>query len=185
MAGEEANELNELVVVIPLGLSAICAYTDIKSNLVLNRVTIPMVLLGIIYSALTGKIVESLLGLTIGFGIMLVGVLKGGTGAGDAKLAGALGAWMGMNILVVIVIACAIGFVWSCARLYRHRMLKTRIVLFCKGVYYRFVYGMQGAIPMLTLPDGDDVLLLPEAIPFGVCLAAAAWIVLVAVYLKV
>ncbi len=135
-----------------------------------------MALLGVIYSCLTGRIIDSLIGLVIGFVIMLVAVLKGGSGGGDAKLAGALGAWMGYDIIQVILIACIIGFVWGIIRLHKHGMLKTRMTLFFRGIYYRLVYGMQGVIPMSILPVDNNAPLPPEALPFGVCLAAGAWI---------
>ena len=154
---EEANELNEMVVVIPLGLSALCAYTDMRNNLILNKITIPMSLLGLIYSALAGKMIESLIGLAIGFGILLVGVLRGGAGGGDAKLAGALGAWLGLGILQAISIACVIGLGWGIIRLHRNGLLKTRIKLFFRGIYYWLVYGMQGVLPVSKLPDDEKV----------------------------
>jgi prepilin signal peptidase PulO-like enzyme (type II secretory pathway) len=162
---------------IPLSLSAICAYTDLKTNFIFNRITLPMALLGLIYSALTGNIVMSLAGMAIGFGIFLIPVLMGGSAAGDAKLAGAIGAWLGMGILPVIFVACAIGLVWGIIRLYKAGTLKSRATIFFRGVYYRVVYGMQGVIPMSRLPEDENASLPPEAIPFGVCLAAGVWVV--------
>jgi len=162
--------------VIPLGLSGICAYTDLKSNLILNKITMPMALLGLLYSALTGRIPYSLIGLAIGFGIMLIAFLAGGAAGGDIKLAGALGAWLGYDILPVIFVACVVGLVWGIIRLQKAGVLKTRAVLFARGMYYRLIYGMQGVIPMSTLPEDDNAPLPPEALPFGVCLAAGAWI---------
>lgn len=166
----------EFLYTIPLSLSAICAYTDLTTNLILNKFTIPMALLGLIYSATTGRILESLLGLTIGFGIFLVPMLKGGVGAGDAKLAGAIGAWLGLGIFQVIFIACVIGLVWGIIRLQKAGVLKSRVTIFLRGAYYRVVYGMQGAIPMSTLPEDENAPLPPEALPFGVCMAAGAWV---------
>jgi prepilin signal peptidase PulO-like enzyme (type II secretory pathway) len=121
--------------------------------------------------------IESLIGLAIGFGILLVGVLRGGAGGGDAKLAGALGAWLGLGILQAISIACVIGLGWGIIRLHRNGLLKTRIKLFFRGIYYWLVYGMQGVLPVSKLPDDEKAPLPFEAIPFGVCLAAGAWIV--------
>ncbi len=165
-----------ILYAIPLSLSGACAYTDLKSNLILNRITIPMALLGLVYSILTGRIIESLIGLAIGFGIFLLPVLMGGASAGDAKLAGAIGAWLGLGILQVIFVACIIGLVWGIIRLHKAGQLKSRLVLFCRGIYYRLVYGMQGVIPMSILPADNNAPLPPEALPFGVCLAAGAWI---------
>jgi Flp pilus assembly protein protease CpaA len=73
-------------------MSVICAYTDLRWNLIYDKITLPMALLGIISSAATGRIAIALLGAAIGFSIFLIGILRGQAGAGDAKMAGALGA---------------------------------------------------------------------------------------------
>ena len=135
-------------------MSLICVYTDLRWNLIFDKVTLPMALLGLIYAAATGRIALALLGAAIGFGVFLIGVLRGQAGAGDAKMAGALGAWLGLGVLPVIIIACAIGLVWSSARSRKGSQLKPRM-------------------PFSTLPEDGTV---SKALPFGVCLAAGAWI---------
>jgi leader peptidase (prepilin peptidase)/N-methyltransferase len=138
---------------IPLVMSVICAYTDLRWNLIFDKVTLPMALLGIISSAATGRIAIALLGAAIGFSIFLIGILRGQAGAGDAKMAGALGAWLGLGVLPVIIIACVMGLVWSNIRSQR---------------------GTHGR-PLSMLPEDGTLSLSPRALPFGVCLAAGAW----------
>jgi hypothetical protein len=89
----------------------------------------------------------------------------------DAKMAGALGAWLGLGVLPVIIIACVLGLVWSNIRSQRGNQLKPRMAMF----YYRFLYGMHGR-PLSMLPEDGTVPLPPRALPFGVCLAAGAWV---------
>jgi Flp pilus assembly protein protease CpaA len=170
--------------VIPLSLSAICAYTDAKCNRIFNKITIPMALLGLIYSSINGRILESLLGLAIGFGIFVMPVLMGGAGGGDAKLAGALGTWLGLGILPAIFFACIIGLAWGAVRLQKAGVLKSRMTIFFRGIFYRLMYGMQGVIPISTLPENENALSPPEAIPFGVCLAIGAWIACLVIFLQ-
>jgi leader peptidase (prepilin peptidase)/N-methyltransferase len=138
---------------IPLVMSVICAYTDLRWNLIFDKVTLPMALLGIISSAATGRIAMALLGAAIGFSIFMIGILRGQAGAGDAKMAGALGAWLGLGVLPVIIIACVMGYVWSNIRSQR---------------------GTHGR-PLSMLPEDGALSLSPRALPFGVCLAAGAW----------
>jgi leader peptidase (prepilin peptidase)/N-methyltransferase len=166
----------EYIYAIPLGLSAICAYTDLKTNHVLNKITFPMALLGLIYAALTGRIVMSLIGMAIGFGIMLVPFLIGGCAAGDIKLSGAIGAWLGMGILPVLLAACVMSFVWGTIRMYKAGVLKSQATIFFRGIYCWAVYGMQGVIPINKLPEDENAPLPPEAIPFGACLAIGTWV---------
>jgi prepilin signal peptidase PulO-like enzyme (type II secretory pathway) len=141
---------------IPLVMSVICAYTDLRWNLIFDKVTMPMALLGIISSAATGRITIALLGAAIGFSIFLIGILRSQAGAGDAKMAGALGAWLGLGVLPVIIIACVMGLVWSDIRSQRGN-------------------GMHGR-SLNTRPEDGTVPLLPKALPFGVCLSAGAWV---------
>jgi prepilin signal peptidase PulO-like enzyme (type II secretory pathway) len=166
--------------VIPLAMSVICAYTDLRWNLIFDKITLPMALLGIIFSAATGRIAITLLGAAIGFSIFLIGILRGQAGAGDAKMAGALGAWLGLGVLPVIIIACAMGLAWSNIRLQRDNQSKLRIAIFFKGVYRRLLYGK----PLRMIPDDEAVPFQPKALPFGVCLAAGAcvWIALLSVW---
>ena len=91
-----------------------------------------------------------------------------------AEKAGSLGAWLGLGVLPVIIIACVMGLVWSHIRSQRGNQLKPRIAIFFKGVYYRFLYGTYGR-PLKMLPEDGTVPLLPKALPFGMCLEAGAW----------
>jgi prepilin signal peptidase PulO-like enzyme (type II secretory pathway) len=130
-----------------------------------------MALLGIISAAATGRIALALLGAAIGFSIFLIGILRGQAGAGDAKMAGALGAWLGLGVLPVIIIACVMGLVWSSIRAKNDNKLKTRIEIF-KGIYYWFLRGT----PMNMLPEAGNVPFPHKALPFGVCLATGVWV---------
>lgn len=173
-----------MLAVIPLSLAAICAYTDLRTNLIPNKITLPLILSGLAYSALTGRIVISLSGLAIGAGIFLVPVVMGGVGGGDLKLAAALGTWLGINILPAIFIACVIGLAWGVARLYQAGQLKSRMIALLRGAFFATVYGMRTFMPVSKMPEDDNVPLPPEAIPFGVCLACGTWIVLIALILQ-
>jgi len=82
--------------------ATVCGYTDIKRGLIYNKVTLPMIAAGICYSIYTSQIKEALLGLALGFFILLICGLMGGVGGGDVKLAAALGAWFGTDVLWVL-----------------------------------------------------------------------------------
>ncbi len=140
-----------------------------------------MLLAGLIYSALTGRIIASLIGFAIGFGIMFFGFCLGQTAGGDVKLAGAIGVWLGTGIILATFIASLIGLAWSFIRLYKAGLLKTRIIHFFKGIFFTLVYGMKGAISISKLPEDENTPLPPDAVPFGTCLAIGAWITFILV----
>lgn len=158
--------------------ATMCAITDLKTHLIYNKVTLPMLAAGLIYAAFAGRLQDALLGMALGFGVIFVCVLMGGAGGGDAKLAAALGAWMGTREVVwVLLIGAAVGVIWGSCKLFRQGELKKRFALFFKGIFYRCVWGMKGTLILPKLPEELDAPVPRDAIPFGACLALAAWVV--------
>jgi prepilin peptidase CpaA len=91
--------LEKIVLLIVL---FICLYTDIKSRRILNIITIPTVLGGIIFNLSTtgwGGLLFSGKGFLVGLGLLIIPYLLGGMGAGDVKLMAAIGALMGTSFV--------------------------------------------------------------------------------------
>jgi prepilin peptidase CpaA len=79
---------------------------------VYNLLTIPLLLSGLVYHAVTGGwegFGGSLLGCLSGFGILVGFYVLGGMGAGDVKLMAALGAWLGPLLTAVLFIVSALA----------------------------------------------------------------------------
>lgn len=105
-------------------LAAIC---DVRTKKVPKWLTVPAFLAALGFHAVVGGwagLGQSLAGFAVGFGILFVLFLIGGGGAGDVKLMGALGAWLGasytiyvfvVSTLIVIVGAVAV-LVFQAAR---------------------------------------------------------------------
>jgi Flp pilus assembly protein protease CpaA len=152
-----------------------CGYTDYKTGLIYNKVTVPMILAGICYSAYISKLQDSLLGLAIGFAILMICALMGGVGGGDVKLAAALGSWYGFNVVWVLLFGSMLCVVWGGLKLQRQGKLKQRASVFFKGLFYRIIYGVKGALILPKLPEDDTV--PDDVIPYGTCLALASWVI--------
>jgi prepilin peptidase CpaA len=88
-------------------------FTDIKYRKILNIITLPSILIALIYYFATmglSGIVISGKGFLVGFGLLLIPYLLGGMGAGDVKLMAAIGALMGTNfVLYSFVYTALIG----------------------------------------------------------------------------
>jgi prepilin peptidase CpaA len=84
-------------IVLTLVLAAAAAI-DLRTQRIPNVLTLPSILIAIGYHSVSGGaggLLFSLAGLAAGIGLLLVPYLMGGMGAGDAKLMGAVGAFVG------------------------------------------------------------------------------------------
>jgi prepilin peptidase CpaA len=92
-----------VVAGIALGLGA-AAIIDLKTRRVPNALTLALASVGVVCAALGLSditLASSLVGLALGFVLMLPGHFIGGTGAGDVKLFAAAGALIGPASIVV------------------------------------------------------------------------------------
>lgn len=153
----------------------ICGYTDLKKGLIYNKVTLPMLLAGIGYSLYVSRLQDAMVGLAIGFFVLLVCALMGGVGGGDVKLAAALGVWYGFNVVWVILVGSVFCIAWGGYKLCKQGHLNARMSMFFKGIFYRFLYGMKGTLILPKLPEESEPV-PDDVIPYGTCLALGSWI---------
>ena len=148
----------------------IVAYTDAKWYMVYDLVTVPIMLSGLVDSIHTQRVPDALLGMLFVGGILTVGAIMGGVGIGDVKLAVGLGLWFGfMDALVILFLASIIGVVWGLVKLICSNRIKNQKTC---SQYSGVVCGAWGALNSST-----DNEIPKNAIPFGTCLALAAWII--------
>ncbi len=89
-------------------LAVAAAVTDLRSRRIPNWLTVPGLLIGLAANGLLGGwsgLKTSLLGAAVGLALLLPFVLLRSLGAGDWKLAGALGAFTGPGVLVDLLLA--------------------------------------------------------------------------------
>jgi len=101
-----------LLVVLGFTLSA--AVSDWRTRRLPNWLTVPAFAAALItHAAISGfaGLRLSLLGFATGFGILLVLWLVGGSGGGDVKLMGALGAWLGPMLTLEVFLVSAVVIV--------------------------------------------------------------------------
>lgn len=102
------NELGHILLhSVVLVIALISAYTDLRYRKILNLVTLPAMVLGLIlqfsFFGFSG-LLSALLGFLIGFGFFFLFYIFGGMGAGDVKLMGALGILLGKTDIVYVII---------------------------------------------------------------------------------
>jgi prepilin peptidase CpaA len=111
-------------------VSLVAAATDLRSRRVPNWLTVPGLLIGIAANTwLSGwsGLKASLLGAVVGLALLLPFVLLRSLGAGDWKLAGALGAFTGPSILVDLLLGSVLvaGVMAMALVIYKRRTRET------------------------------------------------------------
>ncbi len=157
-----------MVVGCAVLLACAAGWMDLRSRRIPNWLTVPGFLVGVALGAATGGwggLKASLLGAGLGLLLLLPFVLLKALGAGDWKLAGALGAFVGpavlANLLLVSVFVAglmAVGLI-----VYKRRV----------GETMRNIANMVGSLLSLQMPGAEVSLDNPRSlkVPYGVALA--------------
>ncbi len=108
------------LIIVAVGL-VIATMTDLRTLKIPNRLTVPMLLLGVIYHAsvhgLSG-ILFSTMGLVTGFTLLVAFYAFGLVGAGDVKILTAIGAWLGPTWICFVFVASSLCLgIWRCGQL--------------------------------------------------------------------
>ena len=89
-----------MILIVAIAICSIAAVTDIRTKRIPNWLTYSAILLGVGFHTLTSGMrgfLFSVEGLLLGLAFLMFFYLAGGTGAGDVKLMGAVGALLGPN----------------------------------------------------------------------------------------
>jgi prepilin peptidase CpaA len=169
--------LKELLWIAPALLAALAGWKDLRTRRIPNWLTIPGVGIGILLNSIVGSWAgarSSLLGVGLGLGILLPFVLIRSLGAGDWKLVGAIGAFLGPDHLIVVLMATILvaGVMALILVIWKHRVRQT-VRNVARMFQAFFTFHLPG--PELSLDD-------PQAlkIPFGVAVAIAVLLYAVA-----
>lgn len=146
----------------------LAGWTDWRSRRIPNWLTVPGLLIGVSLNLATGGWVgfrASLLGAGLGLLVLLPFVLLRSLGAGDWKMAGALGAFVGWQRLVDLLIGSVLvaGLMALVLVIYKRRFKQT----------LRNIWGMLVSMASLRMPGAEVSLDNPQSVkvPYGVALA--------------
>ncbi len=185
---EHASNATAVQWGVVLGASLAAAVLDIRSRRIPNTLTAPLAVTGLMYALSSGG--SGSLGEAVGGCIVaalpyvLLFVFAGG-GAGDAKMMGALGAWLGLPASVVVLVAVAVtGGALGLLNLATHRQLSAGLRRVGASFYVILIAlcsgrrGWELVKPDLEEPAGRADVQGTTAMPYGpsifigVCIAA-------------
>ncbi len=161
-------DLKAVVLGLAVALALIAGWTDWRSRRIPNWLTVPGFLIGVSVNVLVNGragLKASLLGAGFGLLVLLPFVFLRSLGAGDWKLAGALGAFVGWQVLVDLLMGSvfvagimALGLV-----IYKGRFKET----------LRNIGKLFLSMLTLRMPGADVSLDNPQSlkVPYGVALA--------------
>lgn len=103
--------MSVLFTLVFLLLLAYHVYTDVRSFLLYDRVTLALAAVGIGKAALAGDVLAALAGAAVLLAVMLAIYFasRGGMGEGDVKLAAALGMWLGVEQGLACLLLAFVG----------------------------------------------------------------------------
>jgi prepilin peptidase CpaA len=160
--------LKPLVLAGAVLLAGCAAWTDLRARRIPNWLTVPALLIGVIANTVvTGVsgLKSSLLGAALGLALLLPFVLLRSLGAGDWKLAGALGAFAGPGLLMDLLLASILvaGVMAVVVVIYKGRTRQT----------VRNIGHILVSLVTFRLPGTHVSLDNPDSlkIPYGVALA--------------
>lgn len=184
-------DLQVLVPVAVVGVfTLIAATTDVWKLKVYNVITVPLLVGGIVYHAavaywLDQQVVEgvraSLAGLACGFILLVVPYMMGGMGSADVKLISAIGAWLGLELtLVVFLASCLAAGVASVFKILyygtgRETWQNLHVMWYRVVAFWRFLSAEENIEQVLDSQRRRRAIPFGAMLAFGV-LATALWL---------
>ncbi len=161
-------DLKPVVLGLGVALAAAAGYTDWRSRRIPNWLTVSGLLLGVVVNTVLGGwsgLKTSLLGAGLGLLVLLPFVIVRALGAGDWKLAGALGAIVGPGVLadLLMVSVFVAGIMALGLVIYKRRFKET----------LRNMGRLLASMGTFRMPGPEVSLDNPQSlkIPYGVALA--------------
>jgi prepilin peptidase CpaA len=168
---------------LTLALTLSAALLDWRSRRIPNWLTVPGFFLGVIlHTALAGwhGALFALEGAALALALLITPVLIRVLGAGDWKLMGAVGAFMGPALVLVILFGSLLvsGLMAMVQMMITHRVVETlrNMVVLVRGV---FAFGLKANVQASL--DNPHSLKLPFGVAVAlatiICFCAATWMV--------
>jgi prepilin peptidase CpaA len=162
------RDVKPVILGLAVALALIAGWTDWRSRRIPNWLTVPGFVAGVLVNVAVGGwagLKVSLLGAGLGLLVLLPFVFLRSLGAGDWKLAGALGAFVGWEAMANLLMGSVFvaGVMALVLVIYKRRFKQT----------LRNIWRLLGSMLSFHMPGAEVSLDNPESlkVPYGVALA--------------
>jgi len=155
-----------LIAIAAMTFTAVALILDLRTRRLPNWLTVSAFAGGVLFHIITGGLPglgASMLGFAVGFGVLFLLWIIGGGGGGDVKMMGALGAWLGAP-LIIIVFLCSAVIAALCL-----------IAVFT----WRFATGYKAPLKSSAGKEEGGMEEARRTLPYAVPVAAATWGVMI------
>ena len=166
---------------VVIGASLVAALWDVRTRRIPNKLTGSLLVSGIAWHAWVGGLPgvgDSLLGCFVASLPFLVLFLYAGGGAGDAKMMGAVGAWLGLahGVVALVAVVCAgaiIGLGYAVVKKRFYNVLGHVMGIAMTWIGHLKAGKWRGNA-VRPLPQNSDLTEMPYALSIlsGICIAA-------------
>lgn len=176
-----------MLVLSVILLVTLATLSDLRSRRIPNRLVGPALLVALLEQCLQNGFLDGGLawffGAAIGMGLLLPGYLLRMMGAGDVKLMGAVGAFVGAaGALQIGLVSCAFGGVFSLVMMMRKHQLRTGLGNVRKWLFMAALQSRAASLGLMPAAYGLRESGLPSVgrLPFGLAIACGCACVLFA-----
>lgn len=171
--------MNQMLSYLLIILIIVSSIFDLRTQKIPNWLTLSALLIGITFNGLTGGLngfSSSFAGALLGVGIFIIPYAMGGMGAGDAKLMGAVGSFLGVKgVFIAALLSMVIGGVYAILLMLWHWRIGKQILIQFKHYVLSTFLTKQLSTFSVTHPTSEN----KPRLCYGVAIAGGTFIYMI------
>ncbi|MBS3900508.1 MAG: prepilin peptidase [Dethiobacter sp.] len=156
---------------------AVCLVTDLAERKIYNVVVITglaaALVLNLLELGLKSGLLQTFSGFFTGILLLFIPFVLGGIGAGDVKMLGTVGAFLGSSLVVQVMLASAVaGGAYALIVMLNNKCLLRRLRNICRAIYSSAIVREKTYFESLQDPAAEQ-----QTIPYGAAITAGVIII--------